>query len=305
MFLFDAHCDTLSRCLETGEGLRCNTGHIDLQRARQLGIYCQIFAIFANGGGWEQVCEQYQLFLRELEQNRDCMVQCRTGAQIKAAVAVGKVAALLSVEGGELLNCDPAMLPMAHAMGVRAVNLTWNHANAISGSCREEPERGLSDTGMAFVREMERLGVLVDVSHLSEAGFWDLVEMTRKPFIASHSNAKSVFFHPRNLTNEQFTAIIKVNGIVGLNLYADFLGKNPGLDEVIAHIEHFLSLGGERHLAIGADFDGCDALPSGIRDIRDMECLYEVLLRRGYAEALLEDIFHSNLVRVVNEVCIM
>jgi membrane dipeptidase len=305
MFLFDAHCDTLSRCLKLGEGLCRNTGHIDLTRALGLGTYCQIFAIFANGGGWEQVLEQYDLFLREMEQNKDWIIHCRTGEQICEAVSQGKAAALLSIEGGELLNCDPEMLSMAHAMGVRAVNLTWNHANALSGSCIDQPERGLSDLGKTFVAELERLGILADVSHLSEKGFWDLAEMAQKPFIASHSNAKSVHFHPRNLTNEQITAIINANGIIGLNLYADFLGEDPGLHEIIAHIEHILSLGGAGHLAIGADFDGCDLLPSGICDIGDMERLREALLRRGYTETLLEGIFHSNLLRVVNDVCIM
>ncbi|MBP1737368.1 MAG: hypothetical protein H6Q60_1249 [Oscillospiraceae bacterium] len=305
MVLFDGHCDTLSRCMEQREGLLCNTGHIDLNRAEQLGTYCQMFAIFANGGGWEQVCRQYSFFLDEMERNRERMVQCRTGEQITDAWSRGKMAALLSVEGGELLRCDPDLLPAAHAMGVRAINLTWNHANALSGSCADEPERGLSPLGKEFVREMARLGILVDVSHLSEAGFFDLEEITEKPFVASHSNAKSVFFHRRNLTNEQITAIISCNGVIGLNLYAGFVGEHPGLEDVIDHAEHILSLGGERNLAIGADFDGCETLPRSFRDIRDMECLREMLLRRGYSEALLDNIFYSNLLRVVSDVCTM
>ena len=214
-----------------------------------------------------------------------------------------RMAALLSVEGAELLDCDLDKLRQAYAWGVRAVNLTWNHPNALSGTNAEERERGLSAQGRAFVQEMQRLGMLVDVSHLSDPGFWDVMEIAGKPIFASHSNARDVFFDTRNLTDAQFTAIIKNNGVAGLNLYAGFLGRAADLDTVTRHLEHFLALGGERNLSLGGDWDGCTVLPEGIEGIQDLDRLYEHLLRRNYHEELVRGIFYSNLMRVVSEVC--
>ena len=190
-------------------------------------------------------------------------------------------------------------------MGVRAVNPTWNHANALSGSNAEEPERGLSPLGRSFVVRLGELGMLADLSHLSDPGFRDVAEMSQKPLFASHSNARAVFFHPRNLTDAQFTAIIDSNGVAGLNLYANFLGERPDADTVIAHLEHFWSLGGEKHVALGGDWDGCSALPAGFQGIQDMERLYDRLLQRNYGTSLLDDLFFNNLMRVVSEVCTM
>ena len=209
------------------------------------------------------------------------------------------------MEGAELLDCSLERLEEAHAMGVRAVNPTWNHVNALSGTNAEEPERGLTPQGRAFVRKMERLGMLVDVSHLSDPGFWDVVEELSGPFFASHSNARAVFSHPRNLTDEQFTAIIDHNGVVGLNLYANFLGERADLDTAIAHLEHWLELGGERTVALGGDLDGCSSLPEGITGIQDLDRLWERLLQRNYSEALVRALFFENLMRVVSEVCTM
>jgi membrane dipeptidase len=146
--------------------------------------------------------------------------------------------------------------------------------------------------------------MLVDVSHLSDPGFWDVAEELSGPFFASHSNARAVFSHPRNLTDEQFTAIIDHNGVVGLNLYANFLGERADLDTAIAHLEHWLELGGERTVALGGDLDGCSSLPEGITGIQDLDRLWE-LLQRNYSEALVRALFFENLMRVVSEVCTM
>ena len=230
----------------------------------------------------------------------------RTGkAEAEAAFAEGKAAAFLSVEGAELLDCSLERLEEAHTLGVRAVNLTWNHKNALSGTNLEEPEKGLTPQGRAFVEKMGRLGMLVDVSHLSDPGFWDVAELVPGPFFASHSNARQVFSHTRNLTDAQFTAIIDHNGVAGLNLYAQFLGERVDLDTVVSHLEHWLELGGERSIALGGDLDGCSQLPEGFRGVEDWERLWERLLQRNYSEALLRALFFENLMRVVSEVCTM
>lgn len=308
--VFDGHCDTVSRRCEEGGGFWENDGHLDLRRTRKFGRYAQFFALFGDtdemtAPPWELCRRQYALFRRELEMNAPCIVHCCTATQAEQAFAEGRTAAFLSVEGAELLGCDLGRLEWAHEAGVRAINLTWNHANAFSGSIAEEERRGLSARGRDFVRRMEELGILVDVSHLSEPGFWDVAAIVKKPFFASHSNARTVFSAPRSLTDEQFTAIIEHRGVAGLNMYAEFLGRDPDVDTVIAHLEHFLSLGGAQNISLGGDWDGISKMPRGFTGIWDLDRLYERLLQKNYHEALVRGVFFENLMRVVSEVCTM
>lgn len=308
--VFDAHCDTISRCWREYEGLAHNSGMISLERTARFSKYCQFFALWTADGftgypsGQDSVerayCALLRCFKEQMARNADKIVQCRTAQDVERAHRCGKAAAFLAVEGAELLGCDPSRLDGAAAAGVTAINLTWNHANALSGSNCDQPERGLSPIGREFVRKMEDLHILVDVSHLSEAGFWDVVEIARRPIIASHSNAKSVWNHTRNLTDGQINAIIKNQGVIGLNFYTEFVGGSRDLDMVQAHLEHILELGGAAHVALGGDWDGCDtidALPS----IDRLSCLYEYLLRHGYRETVVRDLFYNNLMRVVSQ----
>lgn len=319
--LFDGHCDTILRCYDknspyfNGGKMRENSGHIELARAREaFNGYAQFFAIFADtetmpGKSYaEMFREEYELFRRELEENSDLALLCRTAEEAQRAIGAGKIAAFLSVEGAEILDCSLENLEEAYAKGVRAVNITWNHANLLSGTNVERPDQGLTEQGKAFVRKMQELGMLVDVSHLSDPGFWDVARLSRegsKPFFASHSNSRALCPHTRNLTDEQFREIVETGGVAGLNTCDEFLSETqPDLDAAVAHIEHFCSLGGERNVAIGGDWDGCDLFP-GIRRITDIDKLYERLLRRNFKESLVQDIFFNNLMRVVREVCTM
>ena len=308
--VFDAHCDTISRCWREYEGLAHNSGMISLERISCFARYCQFFALWTADGftgyplGQDSVEQAYCALLRcfkdQMARNSDKIVQCRTAQDVERAHCCGKAAAFLTVEGAELLGCDPARLDQAAADGVVAINLTWNHANALSGSHCDQPERGLSLLGREFVSKMEDLHILVDVSHLSEAGFWDVMEMARRPIIASHSNAKFVWNHTRNLTDEQITAIIKNRGVMGLNFYTEFVGGSRDLDMVRAHLDHMMALGGRACVALGGDWDGCDtidALPS----IDRLGCLYEHLLCHGYDETVVRDLFYNNLMRVVSQ----
>lgn len=319
--LFDAHCDTLSRNVSSGHpyfaggNLRCNSGHLDLERLHAaFAPSAQFFAIFDtwdDENGWKakslytKFQAQYALFARTMAENTDLVCPCRTAEEAEAANRLGKTAAFLSVEGAELLDCDEGKLADAWEKGVRMVNLTWNFENALSGSNADAPAQGLTERGRDFVRRMQQLGMIVDVSHLSDPGFWDVAELSAAagvPFIASHSNARAICPHKRNLTDEQFTAIIKSQGVAGLNLCDHFLSERPTLDDAVAHIEHFLALGGEESVAIGGDWDGCDLCP-GVEDVTDLGLLYERLLRLGYSETLVQNIFYNNLMRVVREVC--
>lgn len=319
--LFDAHCDTLSRNVSTkhpfyaGGDLRRNSGHLDLERLHTaFAPAAQFFAVFDTWSDekgrkvkslYSSFQAQYALFARSMEENAGLVSLCRTASEAESTQAGGKIAAFLSVEGGELLDCDEEKLEDAWKKGVRMVNLTWNFENALSGSNAEAPEKGLTERGRAFVLQMQKLGMIVDVSHLSDPGFWDVAELSQAagvPFIASHSNARAVCPHKRNLTDEQFTAIIENQGVAGLNLCDRFLAQAPTLDDAVAHIEHFLALGGENNVAIGGDWDGCDLCP-GVEQITDLGLLYERLLRRNYSESLVRAIFYDNLMRVVREVC--
>ena len=322
---FDAHCDTVYRCLETGETsaldygenreeqcryyaasdhLRRNGGHFDLERSRQFSRCAQFFALFHDAaeapadGLWAQCRRMHDFFLREMADNADIVCHCRTGREVDEAAAAGKTAALLSIEGADLIDCNVHKVETVAHWGVRLLNPVWNRANVLSGTNAEDPERGLYAEGRDFIRALEEYGIYPDVSHLSDAGFWDLVHIARRPIVASHSNARAVCPHRRNLTDDQFRAIRDSGGVVGLNLYLHFVGQ-PTMDALVAHVEHFLALDGEKTLCLGGDLDGCEALAAGMAGMQDVPKLYEALKARGYSDALLEDIFWNNLRRLI------
>ncbi len=293
---FDSHCDTLMR----SDSLRNGAGHINLERLAEFSPSVQVFAIFKYPG--TDTPENYALtrdkFYAMIEENGDIVSFCRSAEDIRKAGQEGKVAAMLSVEGSAMLDCSIEGLRSAYEDGVRLVNLTWNASNKLAGSCAEM-EKGLSEEGREFVRECGRLGVGVDLSHSSDATFWDTMECCVKPPLCSHSNARAVWDHRRNMTDEMIKAMIAKKGVIGLNFCPTFLGEGPGLTEVLAQIEHFMALGAEDCFCLGGDLDGIRAMPCGWRGVEDMEALYNTLLRRNYSEALLEKIFFGNLMGYV------
>lgn len=311
---FDAHCDTLSAMLQKQQGFANNALHVELNRGSNYQPWAQFFAMFASDklktkagfvSGGADFNAQYQLFEKMVAEHEDTLHFCKNIADLKHAEENGKVAGFLSVEGAELLDCSLERLEDAYEKGVRMLTLTWNYHNALSGSNIEHPEKGLTEHGRAFVQRCRELGVLVDVSHLSPKGFWDVAELLDVPFVASHSNAASLWEHSRNITDAQFLQIVKAGGVCGINLYADFLGENATIDTVIAHIAHFLDLGGAKSIAVGADLDGCERLPLGINAIEDIWKIADRLLQKNYPESLICDIFYENLRRVVEEVCVI
>ena len=311
--LFDAHCDTAFKMVLKGYGLADNNGHTDLRRGTEYAPYAQFYALFAmderdvpayfpaiQGMSKETMfAAELVTLLRELDVNSDRVTLCRTAKDARRAAAENKTAAFLSIEGAELIGCDLKRLDEMFALGVRALNLTWNNPNALV--C----ESGLTELGREFVRRCEKLGIIVDVSHLPDDAFWDVAEMAEKPFMASHSNSRVIFPHKRNLTDAQFAAIMSSGGVAGINLYSGFIAEKPDIPAVIRHIEHFLSLGGGKTVALGCDLDGCDSLPDGISGIENVKEIYNALLRLNYDETLLRDIFYNNLMRVVEKVCVI
>ena len=298
---FDAHCDTLYRLTEpVAKGdLYKNDFHTDLRRGGEYSPRAQVFAMFADR---KNCAEHYRkmsaLFFNQVQQYADFVSFCKNGDDAASAFESGKTAAFLSVEGGELLECSLERLSEAADMGIRAVNVTWNYENQLSGSNAEGTEKGLTEQGRAFVRLCGKLNVAVDVSHISDKGFWDVLECAEGPVIASHSNLRSICPHPRNLTDEMFAALCQCGGTAGVNLYSRFLGDHPDLDTVYRHVDRFLTLGGEDHTGIGADFDGMDSMPSGIHSVQDIRVLWEYLKNKGYRNTVLRKLFFGNFMRI-------
>ena len=282
---FDAHCDTLSRCVEQGWDLWENPGHLDLKRLSGYVPAGQVFAIFLDSekvppeGRWDCVKKQVKLFQQGRREHPKVMEHC-----------------VLSLEGAELINCDEGRLEQMKAWGVKWVNLTWNHPNALSGSC--VTGEGLTEHGRAFVRRCWELGMGVDVSHLSDRGFWDLMEILDGPVLASHSNSRTLCPHRRNLTDDMVRALFRAGGFVGINFCVHFLGECPTAETAADHLEHFLSLGGEDCVGLGSDFDGAD-VPADLSGAEDVPNLWAALERREYGRELLRQIFYGNLARFI------
>lgn len=304
--LFDAHCDTAYELWRRGEVLYDNTCHIDLKKASAFSAYAQIFAFCSYAGQLEQAgfhtCREaltlpLETLKRELRANADRIGLARSAEELERLHADGKVAALLSVEGAELIDCNPERLPGLREEGFCMSTLTWNADNALAG-CRGS-ERGLSEQGRSYVHAAQALRLLIDLSHLGDRAFWELVSCTHAPILASHSNCRALCGSVRNLTDDQMTAIAETGGVVGLNLYAPFLGGKADLDRVLAHLERMLRLCGERHVCFGGDLDGCDSLADGFTDLRSYCVLYDHLSAHGYSEKLLDRLFFDNLLQLL------
>lgn len=301
---FDGHCDTAFELWNRGEQLAENTCHIDLGKASAFRAYAQVFAFCSYAGCSEgapcTVDEMLTLPLKklrqEVEHNADRIAFAATAEDVTALNEKGKIAALLSVEGPEVIACDPARLTALKRERFVMTTLTWNADNALAG-CHASSQ-GLSRRGAEFVGAAEDLGILIDVSHLSERAFWDLVRIARQPILASHSNCRALCGHTRNLTDDQLRAVAENGGTVGLNLYPPFLGENADFSVLQRHLEHMLRLCGEEHVAIGGDLDGCVELADGFSDLSDFAGFYEFLRGQGYEEALLDRIFYTNLLHL-------
>lgn len=307
----DAHTDVLhqvARGLRRFEA-RSSEGHVDLPRLREGGIDVQVFALWVEpeykpDRSLARVLHLIDAFHGVLEACGGALVLCTTVAEIEAAVAAGRLAAVLSAEGGEPVGRDLALLRVLHRLGVRAMGLVWNERNAIGDGVGESRAGGgLTEFGVAVVQEMDRLGMVVDVSHLNERGFWDVLEVSSRPVIASHSNARALCDHPRNLWDHQLRALAAKGGVVGINFYARFVDpERATLGRVADHIDHIAGLLGPEHVGLGSDFDGIEQTPEGLEDATRFPALAEELLRRGYREDDVRKILGGNFLRVFRQV---
>ncbi len=276
---------------------------LDLPRCREGGVDALGFALWAGRRGpqFEQVSRLLDRLDAILAANPVDVSLATTAAEIEAAAAAGKLAAFVGIEGGQAIEDDLEKLRALHRRGARYMSLTWNTSPSWargSGERRRLPADGLSAFGRDVVREMNALGMLVDVAHASERTFWEIVETSRRPVFDSHAGCWAIKNHHRNLKDDQIRAIAKAGGVVGVIFCTTFLGRfRADLTVVAEHIEHLMKIGGEEVVALGSDFDGFVPLPAGLRDVRDLPKLTELLLRRGHAESTVENLLGRNFLR--------
>lgn len=297
MRLFDMHGDTLSACYQSGESLCSNEQHIDLRRGRRYAPWCQVFAAFVpdtlHGKAAYRYCCRLLSFGAEQESRYPqqlSLVVDRAG--LESAVRSGRCAGILAVENGAALAGKIPHITALAKRGVRVMTLTWNGDNELGHGCLSSSREGLTKFGRQAVREMCRVGIVPDVSHLNEAGFWDVATLSEMPFIASHSLSRSVHDHPRNLTNAQFKELRRRGGLVGISLCTDHLGA-PDFEAVYRHVAQFLSLDGDTTVALGGDLDGT-AIPEEWGGMVVYEQLAEYLINRGLSETTVDAIFFKN-----------
>ena len=308
--VFDLHCDTALSLVENRAALSENNGHIDLKRAAALEGYCQCFACFTTpfmkewgAGEPEEVFRRELETLRsELQRNASLIRQAFSAEDIKANRAQGIMSAILTIEGPAGFGFGPAKLEDLYRAGFRITTLGWNEDNVLTGS--HITGGGLTDLGRAYVREAQRLGMLIDVSHISDQGFYDIMDMTLAPVIASHSNSRYVHNVSRNLTDDMFLEICRTGGVAGFNQYADFIGKSCDIGTACDHILHFMELDPSgRHIALGGDLDGCEELPSGFAGVQDYPRFAQCLLEHGLDENTVQDIFWNNALALIQKSC--
>ena len=313
--VFDLHCDTALALLphegKSARNLRSNDCHIDLERAKVLPGYCQCFACFTTPfmQEWMKISpevvfqNEIEVIKAELEKNKDIIRQAFSADDVEKNHAEGFMSAVLTIEGTAGFGFDPARLEELYQLGFRVTSLGWNEQNVLAGS--NQTGGGLTDLGRAFVKEAQRLGMIIDVSHISDEAFYDIMDITQAPVIATHSNSRGICNHARNLTDDMFREICNTGGVAGFNQCDAFVGENPDLDTVCRHFLHFLELDPDgKHIALGADLDGCDVLPKGFDGVQSYPDMAQKLLASGLNDELLMDIYWNNALGVMKRCCI-
>jgi membrane dipeptidase len=300
MQIIDSHCDLLSKMLLDP---LIDFNHIqtdiavNLPRLQQVNMALQFFAIYIpekiDGAHFEPILACIDLFYRKIAAN-PAMVFIRDLDDLDSALHQKKIGALLTLEGVEGLVGDMQNLRIAYYLGVRSIGITWNHANWAADGVMEPRNAGFSLKGKKFVKECNRLGILLDVSHLAETGFWQLMELSNRPVLASHSNVFELCSHPRNLSNKQIKAMIEKNGMIGLTFVPWFIqSKNPEVSDLLRHIDHVCALGGENHLGFGSDFDGIETFVPHLEHVADYDHLLNELSKQ-YSANLVEKFLSGN-----------
>ncbi len=293
MFIADTHSDTLYVLGVTHE----QHPMITPERLKQGGITLQTFAMWTgrdgNKGDYEAIVAA------EIGQVPGCLAKGLKQVDDPSEAVEGENAFMLSIEGGEVFEKDLSTVEAWRQKGVRMAALLWNNDNRLGYPAKHGDKRGLTDYGVAVVKEMQRVKMAVDTSHLNEAGFYDIFAKTNHAPLASHSCCKALCDHPRNLTDDQLRLLIRNGGYVGVNFYPYFLSDDGKADvkRVAEHIDHICQMGGEKIVGFGSDFDGIEVTPDGLENPAQVPNLLEELHRRGYTEEAVEGVAGKNLLR--------
>lgn len=317
----DMHCDTLLRTYRE-EPERLYDGRDGMQGFRlmqEAGQMCQFFAVFfppkerkqqpplppTDEEFFDRLCSTLK---EQVSLHRDIIASATNAKEITENWKNGLASAFLTIEDGRMVNGKMENLQKLYDAGVRAIGLTWNYSNCFGFPNSTDPEimkKGLTDFGISAIEEMNRLGIMVDVSHLSDGGFYDVAQLSKKPFIASHSNCRELTSHPRNLTDGMIRLLAAKGGIMGLNLYSEFVapdGAKPEsrIEYLVAHVLHMFHVGGEDSIGIGTDFDGIDGQLDIDKPI-EMELLFDALHKKGLTERQMDKFAYGNALRVIKE----
>ena len=328
MKVIDMHCDTLSELLRDKDrsgshSLLSNNHHLDIMKMKKGNYMLQCFAAFVD----KEHCSEplfeamrlINIFYSELEKNSDVIAPVYCYADIEKNQKAGKISAMLTGEEGDICHGSVEVLNNLYRLGMRMMTRTWNHENSLGYPnyiadnagipCVDKAHsKGLKDKGFEFIAEMEHLNMIIDVSHLSDAGFWDVYNNTSKPFIASHSNARALCPHPRNLTDDMLREMAERGCITGLNYYGTFLdrdgagmkGYDSKISKIVEHAKYITNIGGIDMLALGSDFDGITGKME-LSDASYMPILYENLKKSGFCESEIDKIFYKNALRTFKE----
>lgn len=320
MKVVDMHCDTIGELWKAEKAgkpisLRSNSLHIDLEKMQKGDYLLQNFAMFVFLGREKDplvnVLEMIDVYNRAMAENADLIAPVLKYEDIEKNRAAGKLSGMLTIEEGAVLKGNPYVVRSLYRLGVRMLTLTWNfeneigYPNTIVKAKDYDPSRhyGLKPEGIEIVREMNRVGMIVDVSHLGDDSFWDVVKYCDGPFVASHSNARAVCNHTRNMTDDMIRALADKGGVMGLNFCGDFLNPNgkSRVEDMVRHAEHILNVGGSDILGLGTDYDGIDG-DLELDHCDKMQLLAQEMDRQGFGTEQIEKIFHGNVLRLYREV---
>lgn len=309
----DGHCDTLLELYLKKQSFWGNESQcqLDWTSARAGKVNLQFMACFLESeykpfGALSRVLELLDHFhyLQEEGKKKGHYLEVIKSREQLPQIGPDDFKVLLAIEGGEVLEGRLSNLRILQRLGFRAITLTWNQRNQIAdGVSESEGKGGLTSFGKEVIQEMNRLGMLIDVSHLNEAGYWDVLALSKKPVVASHSCCRALCDHPRNLTDSQLQALKENGGVIGINFYPNFLGSNEAtIDHVINHIEYAADVAGIDHVGLGSDFDGIESVPKGLENASQVPNITRKLHQRGWKDSEIRKILGGNFIRVLDQV---
>ncbi len=298
--VIDAHCDTASELLENCETLVDNNCMINKSFMEKFDSHVQVFASWVSKKEKNPMDRALKILEKAKEEIKKNDIELiLSSVDLKNVINQNKQGGILAIEDARALCGKLLPLYFFYDYGVKMLTLAWNDDNEVTDGANSDKQSGLTDFGRDVVKEMNRLKMMIDISHISEKGFWDVLELSKAPVIASHSNCYSLCPHRRNLKDAQIKALVDTNGLMCINVYPPFLEENPekaDVKSIINHIEYALSLGAENNLGLGADLDGIDMTPNDFSNLSDYEKLFNELAKMNYKQELIDKITHKNFI---------